>query len=588
MKQYGLILIFFLQFTVSVYPQFGIDQNLVKITTYKSSDKSYKGSELKIAVAVAVGETWHINSHTPNDEFLIPTNLKINSDNGFVFNKVIYPPDKEYNFGFSDQPVVVYEGKFIIGAALLVPGSISPGDYQVELELEYQACNDAACMPPTSIKDTINVSVVDISNPVNEINTEIFSLIGFSDQQPTTKSNEDSIASTLESSGLILSIIFVFIGGLALNLTPCVYPLIPITIGYFGGQSEGRTSRLFILGLLYVLGMALTYSVVGIVTALSGAIFGALLQNPIVIIVIALVFVTLSLSMFGLYELKMPDTLVAKAGSAKSGIFGAFFMGLTLGIVAAPCIGPFVLGLLTYVAAKGDVFYGFFMFFFLAVGLGFPYLLLALFSGKIKSLPRAGFWMEGVKHIFGFILLGMAIYFIGPLLPKNVNEFALPVFILGSVLYLLIFDKMGNDVKGFRIFKYIFSIVMVTASLYFLYPSENKSLEWNYYSDDLYNEAVSNNQKIIIDFYADWCIPCKELDALTFSDQRVIDESKNFSAFKIDMTKTMSDETERIRNKFNIIGMPTVLIFNSRGIELERLTGFVNADEFLDIIKNID
>ena len=230
----------------------------------------------------------------------------------------------------------------------------------------------------------------------------------------TTSSNisEGSIPNTLASSGLFLSLLLVFLGGLALNLTPCVYPLIPITIGYFGGQSQGNTKKLFSLGVLYVLVIALTYSVVGVVTALSGAVFGTLLQNPIVIIFIVLLFIALGLSQFGVYEFKMPDKLVMKAGGAKSGAFGAFFMGLTMGIVAAPCIGPFVIGLVTYVAAKGDTLYGFLMFFTLAIGLGLPYLFLAIFSGKIKSLPKSGYWLQGVEHIFGLILFGAALYFV--------------------------------------------------------------------------------------------------------------------------------------------------------------------------------
>ena len=215
---------------------------------------------------------------------------------------------------------------------------------------------------------------------------------------------------------------------------------------------------------------------------MSGAIFGALLQNPIVIVAIATIFVILALSMFGLYEIKAPDSLVMKAGGARSGVFGAFFMGLTMGVVAAPCIGPFVLGLVTYVAAKGDVFYGFIMFFFLAVGLGVPYLFLAIFSGRIKSLPRAGFWMEGVRNIFGFILIGMAIYFVNPILPKIVAQYLLPVFMIGAALYLLFVDKLANDVKGYRIFKSAFSILMIVLATWMIWPVEKSSPNWEKYT----------------------------------------------------------------------------------------------------------
>jgi len=441
-------------------------------------------------------------------------------------------------------------------------------------------------MPPTDIDTTLLISVVDDKTPNSEMNSEIFSQLNI-DYSSNIAENENSISSTLEKSGLLLSLLFVFLGGLALNLTPCVYPLIPITIGYFGGQSEGSTGKLFLLGLFYILGMALTYSIVGVITSLTGAVFGTLLQNPIVIVIIAAIFVILSLSMFGLYEFKLPDSWVEKAGGARTGIFGAFFMGLTMGIVAAPCIGPFVIGLVTYVAAKGDAIYGFWMFFVLALGLGFPYLILAVFSGKIKKLPRAGFWMDAVKHIFGFILIGMAIYFISPLLPKNFNSYVLPVYGILTSLFLLFFDKVANDIKVFRIIKIVISVVVILVSVYILIPSEKQSPDWKVYTEENYSASIGSNKKIIVDFYADWCIPCKELDALTFSDKRVIELSKEFDTYKVDMTRSMSEETERIRNKFSIIGMPTVLLINSDGSESLRITGFINADEFIKLMNNV-
>jgi thiol:disulfide interchange protein DsbD len=244
--------------------------------------------------------------------------------------------------------------------------------------------------------------------------------------------------------------------------------------------------------------------------------------------------------------------------------------------------------LVTYVAAKGDPFYGFLMFFVLALGLGTPYLFLALFSGKIKELPRAGFWMEAVKHIFGFLLIGMALYFIGPLIPKEINVYILPIYGVLVALVLLFVDKNGNNIKGFRIFKYIFALMVMAVSVYALIPSEKNSPAWQDFSEEKYEAALANNKKILIDFYADWCIPCKELDALTFSDPRVIEETNDYAVFKVDMTQTMSEETEQIRNKFDIVGMPTVLLINTKGDEVKRLTGFVDADEFLDILSQIN
>lgn len=592
MKKIQFILLFSLVFFISknIYPQFGFDKQLVTAEAFKSFDKIQKGGEIKIAVKATIEETWHINSHKPNEEFLIPTVLEIPNDFGITIVSEKYPGAKNIRFEFSDQPVAVYEGEILLGAVIKIPDNIELGNYDLVVRLSYQACNNQSCLAPAEVQDTVSIEVVNNQTPINEINPEIFSKLDLSYSKNETSaenSDEDSLASTLESSGLFLSLLIVFLGGLALNLTPCVYPLIPITVGYFGGQSEGSTGRLFFLGLLYVLGMAVTYSVVGVVTSLSGAIFGTLLQNPFVIIAVAGILVALSLSMFGVYEFKLPDSWVMKAGGAKSGALGALVMGLTMGIVAAPCIGPFVLGLVTYVGAKGDPVYGFLMFFFLAVGLGFPYLFLALFSGKIKSLPRAGFWMEAVKHIFGFLLIGMALYFIGPLLPKEIDFYILPVFMIGASIYLLFFDKLANNIKGFRIFKTIFSVAIIALGIYLLLPADKKSPDWQKFNNASYESSLQNNEKMILDFYADWCIPCKELDALTFSDERVITKSKEFKNYKIDMTKTMSDETEAFRNKFKIIGMPTLIFIDSKGNEVERISQFITAEEILEIMSKI-
>ncbi|HVO75738.1 MAG TPA: cytochrome c biogenesis protein CcdA [Ignavibacteriaceae bacterium] len=580
--------LFFINFT---FPQFGVQKDLIKIQSYKSLDKISPGGEFKLAAKINIKDSWHINSNKPHEDFLIPTEFTIETNPNFILKSIVYPAPEDVKLAFSEKPLSVWQNEIIIAALIQTSDKIKEGEYPLVIRLNYQACNDHVCLPPSSAKDTIMIRAAGKEDVVNEINQDVFNKLDLSySAVDLSKSieKENPISSALEKNGLLLGIILVFLGGLALNLTPCVYPLIPITIGYFGGQAEGNTKKLFILGALYIVGMSLTYSVIGVATALSGAIFGSLLQNTFVIIFIALIFVALSLSMFGLYEFNLPNTLVAKAGGAKGGYYGAFFMGLTMGIVAAPCIGPFVLGLVTYVAAKADPYFGFLMFFVLSLGLGLPYMILAVFSGKIKKLPKSGEWMNAVKHVFGFILLGMAVYFILPLLPDSISGYVLPVYLFIAGFYLLFFDKSSNTVKGFRIFKILFSVVIIAAAVYAVVPSNKNTINWTPVPE---NPAVNNaspKKGIIIDFYADWCIPCKELDANTFSNPQVIEIAKDFYTYKADMTKSLSPEVEKLKDKYKIVGVPTILVTDFKGKEYKRITGFVNAQEFLEILNGIN
>ncbi len=583
-----VLIIFILLLSKGVYPQFDFDKQLIQIEKYLSFDKVYPNSEIKYAIKIKIDSSWHINSNKPNEDFLIPTEIEINSDKNFKAIKTIYPKGKDLKFSFNDKPLSVYEDEVLIGGIIKIPNDISLGEHKIYFKLIYQACNNSTCLPPNKLEDSLIINIVDNKSAIQETNQDIFSKLDLTYSNISTDiEDENTLTSTLESSGLFLSMILVFLGGLALNLTPCVYPLIPITIGYFGGQSEGKTSRLFVMGLLYLIGMAITYSIIGVVTALSGAVFGSLLQNTFVIILIAIIFIALSLSMFGVYEFRLPNWLMNKAGASHTGLFGALFMGLTMGIIAAPCIGPFVLGLVTYVAAKGDVLNGFLLFFFLSLGLGLPYFILAIFSGKIKNLPKSGEWMEGVKHIFGIILLGMAIYFLAPLFSKDISKLFLPIYIILSGIYLIFFDNTANKIRVFKIFKMSLSVILIFVSSYLLFPKKNPLVEWEKFSEVQYNNALKQNENIILDFYADWCIPCKELDAVTFSNNEVINKTKNFTLLKVDMTKSISPDVEKLKKQFSIVGVPTILILDSSGKEKKRITGFISPEEFLQILNDV-
>ena len=561
--------------TTSVY-----SQKILSVSVSQSHYKIKSGENLQLILKVKIDPEWHINSNKPNEDYLIPSDVSIISNDGFLLSQKIFPKAKEIKFDFSDIPVSVFEGEFQIPIVVRIPDNLKEGSYKFEVEFSYQACNNQTCLPPDKEKILIEIGVV--TNSADEIKNSDFNFAVF-EKKEVAESKQNSL---FDEGNFLLSFLLVFLGGLALNLTPCVYPLIPITLGYFGGQSESKTSRLFALALVYVIGMAITYSVIGVVTALSGSLFGALLQNPFVLIGIALVLVALSLSMFGLYEFQLPSSWMTKFGEARSGYFGALFMGLTMGVVAAPCIGPFVVGLLTFVSAKADPVFGFFIFFVLALGLGFPYIFLAVFSGKIKSLPRSGEWMIAVKKIFGFVLIGMAIYFLLPLLPETLRGYILPSFMILSSVYLLVFDKTGNNIKTFSFIKNGILVLIALIGLLLLIPTEKDSVQWE--KVNVEQIKLVDGQPVVIDFYADWCIPCKELDAITFTDRNVIEESKRFRRYKVDLTSTGSEQTQLAIKKYSIVGVPTIILFDSNGNEVKRVTSFVNAEEFLHILKEVE
>lgn len=383
--------------------------------------------------------------------------------------------------------------------------------------------------------------------------------------------------------GLATSFIFIFLWGLALNLTPCVYPLIPITTGYFAQQSANGAAKTFSLASVYVLGMALMYSVLGVLAASSGALFGAALQSPTVLIFIALVMLALALSMFGLYEIRVPMALSNFAGGSRSGYFGALFMGLTMGIVAAPCIGPVVLGLLTYVAKSADPVLGFWMFFVLALGLGVPYLILGTFSGLLNNLPRSGTWMVWVKKVFGVIMLALAIYFVQPILPALLKKYLLAGFLLLGGIYLGFIEASQVRAKNFPWIKRLVFAVFAGIGVWLAWPQEPAQVSfWKNYDEAVLQSAQREAKPVIIDFTAEWCIACKELEKFTFPHEEVMKRAERFVFVRADLTHISSAPVQEMIKRYNIKGMPTVIFLDAAGQEVaaQRVIGFVDGKNF--------
>lgn len=563
-------------------------RDVLTITPGSEEYEVSPGGHTKFKLRVELHEDWHINSHQPKEAYLVASQLKLPAKSEFSIAEIQFPRPRELNFAFSDKPVSVFEDTFSVSGRIRANKDTNPGTYQPALEFTYQPCSDDACLTPETIRKELSVKVEKPGDGGNDVPAGT-SAGSESGSPGAATADQPAFFGQIESAGLLLSLVLVFFGGLALNLTPCVYPIIPVTISYFGAQSEGRTRRLFLLGLLYVGGMAITYSTIGVVTALTGAVFGGLLQQAPVILGIVAIFVLLSLGMFGAYEFKLPDAWVNRLGGSRAGFLGALFMGLTMGVIAAPCIGPFVLGLVAYVAARGDPVYGFLLFFFLSLGLGLPYLFLALFSGKIKILPSSGQWMEGIRHIFGLVLLGMAVYFAAPLLPESFSGYALPGFGVIAAVYLLFLDRAANHVFGFKIFKIVFSTLLLGVSVFILISTAQKALpDWQKFTPSAYSQSLENDRKMIIVFHADWCIPCRELKAQTLSHPRVLEALDTFKVFQVDMTNAGDPQARQARRQFDVQGVPTVILINSQGTASERITGMVGVDKFLSTLHRVE
>jgi len=580
------ISILIVAFNLSAFAQ---DESHVSAQLIFPVEQLAKQNSYEILIKIEIEEPWHINSNQPLEDFLIGTEISFESVEGLTFGKIQFPDPELKTFSFSEGEMSVYEGSFFALSTITISPNIELDQASIKGNVFYQACDDQSCLPPVELSIEQQMQIVGDGEQVTKSNQSLFEKVLPTFQKDVSEKveKENSLADIINESGMIYAFIFIFLGGLALNLTPCVYPLIPITISYFGGQSEGKKGGLVLRAVVYVLGMSITYSILGVVASLTGGLLGSALQNPIVLIFVALVLVVLALSMFGLYEIRVPQKLAMVGGANRSGYFGTLFMGLTVGLIAAPCIGPFVLGLLTYVGELGDPFLGFWMFFVLAMGLGTPFLLLGIFSGAATKLPRSGAWMIWVRNAFGFILLGMAVYFLEPLIPgDNLYFYLLAMVALTAGVYLGWIDKNKGQ-KGFLITRNVVGIVFIALAVFLAWPSDTAKedgIQWSKFSNEALEAATENGKPVIIDFYADWCIPCKELDKFTFTDAEVIKLSEKFVTLKADLTHFQSEETNIIRDKFEIKGVPTIVFINASGIEVEdiRLVGYEEADKFLE------
>lgn len=400
--------------------------------------------------------------------------------------------------------------------------------------------------------------------------------------------------SALSGGRTFASIGVAWLGGVLTSLTPCVYPLIPITVAIFGATQARRRLHAVGLSATYVLGMAVMFSTLGFFAASSGKLFGGLLANPWIAGALGVFFLAMAASLFGAFSIALPEGVARRLGAVGGvGFGGAFAMGLVAGIIAAPCTGPVLASLLTFVASSGSPSFGFMLLFAYALGVGLPFMLLGGFS---VSLPKSGPWMEGVKSLFGVVLTVLALGYLqdalpslraalgGLELPQVIGPALVALGILAGGLHLS-FSDGGRErlAKGAGVL-----LLVAGLSLRLAAPGVEQRIDWHDDVDAAIELAQESGLPVMIDFTAEWCAACKELERYTFSDAQVAQEAEGFVSVQVDGTH--EDETvEALYERFGVQGLPTVVFLAPGGELLDepRVTGFVDADRFLSMLREV-
>ncbi len=561
---------------------------LVKINSATIDPPLKAGGTSTLKIAATVIPDWHINSDKPFSEDYIPTKVEVSGPVSVTPGAIKYPPAETMALdpAAGGDKISVFGGdiKFEVPLKAGADFAPKPGD-AITVTIDYQGCNNNECLRPASVSTTVALAAPGAAAGA---------LYGIAAGGATfgggIGGGDDSggaLQHIFQNHGWFLGFVAVFLGGLALNLTPCVYPLIGVTIAYFGNQGGGPR-RVMYLAIVFVLGIALMFSSVGVAVAMSGGLFGAAMQNPFVLVALAMMLLTLAASSFGLFVLQPPQWMLQRAGSAHPGYAGALLMGLGMGVVAAPCIGPIVLGLLLMVERSGSALFGFALFFTLAIGLGLPYIGLAMAAGHIRRLPRSGEWLTWVEHLFGFVLVGLALYFLDPVVPNNLMTRFLPYYAAGVGIYLGFSSREGRSWRPFLVMKSALGVVAVAALAFMLYPrTAPEKLRFEPFNSERLASATEARKPVLIDFSADWCIPCREMEHSTFIDPSVVSEARRFVTMKANLT-AQDKKTEELTNKYEIQGVPTTMLIDSSGKVLQRKVGYIGPREMLSDLRQVD
>ncbi|MDH1976471.1 protein-disulfide reductase DsbD [Aliarcobacter butzleri] len=463
---------------------------------------------------------------------------------------------------------------------------------EFEIELKFQGCSKAGlCYAPMSQKQ-----ILMFDENIENKNKNLENL-----------NETDTIANSLKEKNILLVLVTFFGFGLLLSLTPCVFPMIPILSSIIVGASKNQTmtaSRGFFLSLVYVLSMSIAYTIAGVIAGIFGANLQVALQNPYVLVIFALIFVALAFSMFGYFEIKLPQAIQNRVnkttdGKEKQGVVGIAIMGFLSALIVGPCVAPPLAGALVYIGQTGDAILGGLALFVMSLGMGVPLLLIGLGAGKF--IPKPGGWMESITRIFGIVMLGVAIWLLDRVLDATIIIYLWALLLLGSAIYLRIYQHLLTQLITVVIF--ILGIVLFVGAISgatnplnplekFTSPkitqvSDEKLIFKKIKNIQELELAIKNSNKpVMLDFWASWCVSCKELEEITFQDEQVINKLQEFTLLKADVTEN-NDEDKALQKKFGVVGPPALIFWDKdkNEIQASRIIGYKNPKDFLEIVN---
>jgi len=567
-----------------------------------------QGGTLRIAVVLDIEGGYHVNANPPAQGFQVPTAVAGEPAGLLRWGAVRYPPGVPFAPPWAQGEISVYEGRAVILVEAQVADDAPPGQAALRLRLDYQGCDAATCYQPASRELVASVEVVEkgvAAEPANEaVFREAERVLGAAQPavvRPRVVAGPDAAAPAASvrfegetdlaaalQKGLPAYLATLMLFGLLLNLTPCVFPLIPVTMAVFAQQGESRPARVLPLAALYVLGLAATFTLVGLAAALAGRRMGLVLQHPAGVLAVVAVLAVMMASTFGAFDIRLPSGAMGRLG-ARRGPAGALVMGMVMGLVASPCVGPFLIALITFVAARGDAVLGAASFFVTGLGLGLPYVFLGTFTGLVNRFPRGGGWLIWTKRLMGLALGGLILYFVRPFMAEEFfRPLVLGVFIFAAA-YLALLEGWSRRpfTRRFRAVRLATGAAVLAAGIlvYADAVRERPAVRWTAWQPGALEAAQAEAQPVLLYFGADWCIACREWEATVFAHPAVVAESGKLARIYVDVTRLEDGPRKALAGRYRAADPPVVIVLDRRGAVLKAWRSPPDAAAFAGALR---